>query len=280
MASSISSTTNRDDSGVSHWEKTVTDVNNVDESFANARDLGYTRLNYARVSVVGKLSKSYDSADIYKIQLQSNGKLALSIKGGDSSNDKVLDLSKYEAKLDELKKITDPEGWAKEQKEKQEAELNKDWLAESAPGLKVEVYTMKKNGQEVLIGDSSAEKGEKARDNFDLMMKGEYKASKDTMLYIKVTRDDTVGRNDELPYAMQIQQGDKYIHDYISTEKVSDDTKNKTETKIPLTQSSASGSLSAVNALQIQASKYQATAQMLQVGYLNMADIYNSYNSK
>ena len=34
--------------------------------------------------------------------------------------------------------------------------------------------------------------------------------------------------------------------------------------------------LSSVNALQIQASKYEATAQMLQVGYLNMANILNS----
>lgn len=273
MATTVSTTIPADSSNLGYWEKNVTDMNNIDETFANARDLGYTRLNYARVSVVGKLSQYYDSVDMYKIQLQSNGVVSLSIKGGNAENEKVLDLSKYEQKLDELKQITDPEGWAKEQEEKLEAEKNKDWMAELAPGLKVEVYTLKKNGQEVLIGDSSAEKGTEVRDNIDAMFSGEYKAQKDTMLYIKITRDDTVGSNDELAYVMQIQQGDKYVHDYVSKESVSSDTKNKTETKIPLTQTSASGSLSSVNALQIQATKYEATAQMLQVGYLNMANI-------
>lgn len=274
----IPSTSNKDDKGISAWEKTLQDMNNVDETFANARDLGYIRLNYARVSVVGKLADRYDSADIYKVQVQSNGKVSLAIKGG-TSEDKVLDLSKYEAKLDELKKITDPEGWAKEQAEKKEKEANQNLLETTAPGFKVEVYTMKRNGTEVLIGDSSAEKGTKTRETIDSMLKGEYKASKDTTLYIKITRDDTVGKNDDLPYAMQIQQGDKYLHDYIVTEKISEDSKNKKESKIPLTQSGSSGSLSSVNALQIQATKYQATAQMLQIGYLNMADIYNR-NSK
>ena len=262
MATTVSTTIPADNSSLGYWEKTVTDVNNVDESFANARDLGYTRLNYARVSVVGKLSEYYDSSDMYKIQLQSNGTVSLSIKGGDSSNEKVLDLSAYEQKLDELKRITDPEGWAKEQEEKKLAEQNKDWMAELAPGLKVEVYTINKNGKETLIGDSSAEKGTEAK--------------KDTMLYIKITRDDTVSKNEELAYVLQIQQGEKYKHDYVSKEGLSDDSKNKTETRIPLTQTSASGSLSSVNALQIQASKYEATAQMLQVGYLNMANILNS----
>ena len=122
MATTVSTTIPADTSNLGYWEKTVTDMNDIDESFANARDLGYTRLNYARVSVVGKLSEHYDSVDMYKIQLQSNGTVSLSIKGGDSSNEKVLDLSAYEQKLDELKQITDPEGWAKEQEEKALAE--------------------------------------------------------------------------------------------------------------------------------------------------------------
>ena len=53
MATTVSTTIPADNSSLGYWEKTVTDVNNVDESFANARDLVYTRLNYARVSVVG-----------------------------------------------------------------------------------------------------------------------------------------------------------------------------------------------------------------------------------
>ena len=77
MATTVSTTIPADNSSLGYWEKTVTDVNNVDESFANARDLGYTRLNYARVSVVGKLSEYYDSSDMYKIQLQSNGTVTI-----------------------------------------------------------------------------------------------------------------------------------------------------------------------------------------------------------
>ena len=48
MVSSISSTTNKDENGISSWEKTVQDVNDIDEKFSTARDMGYTRLNYAR----------------------------------------------------------------------------------------------------------------------------------------------------------------------------------------------------------------------------------------
>lgn len=77
-------------------------------------------------------------------------------------------------------------------------------MAELAPGLKVEVYTINKNGKETLIGDSSAEKGTETRDNIDAMFSGEYKAKKDTMLYIKITRDDTVSKNEELAYVLQI----------------------------------------------------------------------------
>ena len=73
---------------------------------------------------------------------------------------------------------------------------------------------------------------------------------------------------------MQIKQGDNYKHDYVTTESVSSDTKNKTTSKVPSTTSS-SGTLSSVNALEIQATKYQATAQMLEIGYQSIANLYN-----
>ena len=53
MVSSISSTTNKDENGISSWEKTVQDVNDIDEKFSTARDKGYTRVNYARVNIIG-----------------------------------------------------------------------------------------------------------------------------------------------------------------------------------------------------------------------------------
>ncbi len=257
------------------WEKTLTDMNNVDETFANARDLGYTRLNFARTTAIAKLAKSYDSSDYYKVQVQSNAKLGVSLRDG-TEDENVLDLSKYEAALDALKQQTDPEGYQKEQAEKKAKEED-NLLSMTAEKLSIQVY-MTQGGKQVLVGDSTAEKGSKLRETMDDMLKGDYRAKKGDY-YFKITRnEETTTKNEEISYALQVSQGENFKHDYVMKEQESADTKNKKESRVPLTQSSASGSLSAVNALEIQASRYQATAQMLQVGYMNMADIYNSYN--
>ncbi len=257
------------------WEKTLTDMNNVDESFSNARDLGYIRLNYARVTAVAKLAESYDSEDNYKVQVQSNGKLAISLRDG-GENETVLDLSKYEEALNALKQQLDPEGYQKEQEEKKKQE-EENLLSLTAEKLNIQVY-MTKGNKQVLIGDSTAELGSKEREAIDAMLSGEYKAEKGDY-YFKITRnEDTAERNEEISYALQVSMGANFKHDYVMKEQESEDTQNKTESKIPLTTSST-GSLSSVNALEIQATKYQATAQMLEVGYLNMANIYNK-NSK
>ena len=155
MVSSISGATNVDENGVYGWEKSVTDVNNIDETFGNARDLGYTRLNYARITTVAKLGE-YNNKDMYKVQVQSNGKLTISLRN-QGNDENVLDLSEYEEALAELKKQTDPEGYAAEQAEKKEKEKNAGLLDNEAPGMYIKIYTVK-NGKEVLIGDSTADK--------------------------------------------------------------------------------------------------------------------------
>ena len=276
MVNSISSATNVDDNGVSHWEKTVTDVNDIDEKFSNARDLGYMRLNYARINTIGQLAK-YDAEDYYKIQVQSNGKLSIALRSGTEDEDaSVLNLSEYQAKLDELKKQNDPEGYAKEQEEKAKKAEAYGLLGEAGEGLQIQVY-MVKNGKEVLVGDSTADKDSDEYANMEKILNGEYRAKKGDY-YFKISRTDDYDSNEELPYVMQIKQGENYKHDYVTTESVSEDTKNKENSKVPSTTSS-NGTLSSVNALQIQAQRYQATAQMLEVGYQNMASIY-SKNSK
>lgn len=272
--SGIPSAIEKSENGSQYWEKTLTDMNNVDENFQNARDLGYLRLNYSRLSAIGQLAK-FDNQDIYKIDVQSNGKMGISIRNTSGDDEKVLDLSKYDAFLDELKKQNDPEGYAKEQEEKLQKEAEQKLIEVSAPGMKMEVY-MIKNGREVLLGDSSAEEGSKERETLDSMLTGEYKAQKGTY-YVKLSRDDTVDQDEEIQYALQLSMGDSFKHDYAMIEQVSSDTKNKTESKVPLT--TTSGQLSSANALQIQATRYQATAQMLAVGYLNMADIYSRNSS-
>ena len=73
---------------------------------------------------------------------------------------------------------------------------------------------------------------------------------------------------------MQVLQGTSYKHDYVMTEQVSEDTTNKKNSTVPT--SSTDGTLSGANAMLIQASRYEATAQMLAVGYQNMASIYGN----
>lgn len=143
MSSSISGVTNKDEYGKYSWEKTVVDVNNVDESFANARDLGYTRLNYARVTAVASIDK-YNTVDNYKIQVQSNGKLSIGLRNTDSKDENVLDLSEYEEYLDNLKKQLDPEGWQAEQDKKMEELENQNVLDPTAPGMTLKIYATKK----------------------------------------------------------------------------------------------------------------------------------------
>ena len=277
MVNSIPRATNVDDSGIGRWEKSVRDVNDVDEKFANARDLGYMRLNYARVSTVGQLAE-YDTVDMYKIQVQSNGKLSISLRSGaEDENSSVLDLSSYQQKLDELKKQLDPEGYEKEQEEKAKEAEKYGLLGENGEGLQIQVY-MIKNGKEVLIGDTTAEKGSDEYTNMEQLLNGENKEKKGEY-YFKISRTEDYDEDKSLAYVMQIKQGEKYKHDYVTTESVSDDTKNKTTSKVPSTTTSSSGALSSVNALAIQATKYQATAQMLEIGYQTIANLY-SKNSK
>lgn len=148
-------------------------------------------------------------------------------------------------------------------------------LGANGEGLQMQVY-MKKNGREVLIGDTTADKDSKEYANMEKILNGEYRA-KQGDYYIKISRSDEVDSREEVPYLLQVKQGDSYKHDYMTTEQVSEDTKNKKKSTVPMTN--VGGTLSAVNALQIQAQRYQTAAQMLQVGYMNMADIYNN-NSK
>ena len=150
-------------------------------------------------------------------------------------------------------------------------------LGENGEGLQIQVYTYK-NGKEVLVADSTAEEGSDEYIAMEQLLNGEYKAKKGDF-YIKISRTEDYDANKDLAYVMQIKQGEKYKHDYVTTEAMSDDSKNKTTSHVPMISTSATGSLSAVNALEIQATRYQGAADMLANGYLNLARIYQN-NSK
>lgn len=248
----IGSATNVTEDGVRIWEKSVKDSNNIDEIFRNARDIGYTRLNQYRTTVVGKLSARFDSSDIYKVNVQSNAKLSLSLRLATDENEEA---------------ISNAEG------------DDKKLLNITAPGMSVQVYTMR-GSREVLVADSSATEGTKLRTNMDNMLKGEYKATSGTY-YVKISREKGVSENTEMPYALQLQQGDKPKHDYVVSEQVSDDTTNKKVSRnATSTYTSSDGTaITGANALQILATKNEGAANMLADGYLNVANIYNK-NSK
>lgn len=280
MAVNVSGITNKDDSGHYSWEKTIADVNNIDETFANARDLGYTRLNYARVTAISSLDR-YDCKDIYSIQLQSNGKLTISLRSGDaSSGDKVLDLSKYDTALEEFKRQLDPAGYAQEQLDKLKEKEKFDIFEEAAPGMYVKVY-MVQNGRQVLIADSTAAEGSKLRQAAEDIMTGNYKAKKGSYYIETGYKDGAEVPADGTPYMLQVLQGDTYKHDYLTTETKSEDSKNKkisTQPNTDLASSNAYGTMriSAAYAAQIQAQSYSGLATMLANSYSNVASLTSS----
>lgn len=277
--------------GVAGWDKSVVDINNIDENFANARDLGYSRLNNTRISVIGRLGK-YDDRDLYKVQVQSNGKIFLNLRSGESEKEKVLDLSKYEARLEEIKMqnaalgikeeeeklpiIKTPVDIVKEELAKKKAErekANAGLLDELAPGMTIKVY-MQKGNRTVCIGDTTADKNSKEYETMKSIMSGDYKAKKG-MYFIEVGTED--GLRKELPYVMQLKQGDKYINDYLVTEANSEDTKN--ETISTTSSTSSSEQLSAAYVAQIQAAQYEATTTMMVNAYTNLASIRNKQSN-
>ncbi len=283
MSVNISGVTNRDDSGHYSWEKKITDVNDIDESFATARDLGYTRLNYARVTTVSSLDK-YDKIDNYALQLQSNGNLKVSLRSGEGNDEKVLNLSKYEEKLEELKKQLDPLGYAQQELDKLKEKEESSTLDTTAPGMYLKVY-MNQNGKQVLIADSSADKGSKLYQAAEDILNGEYKAKKGNYYFqVGYTEDAEIPRKGT-PYALQILQGTTYKHDYVTTETKSSDSKNKEiTTRADSSLTAANGAygvstISAGYAAQIQAMSYSYAADMLATGYMNMASILSGNDS-
>ena len=277
--------------GVAGWDKSVVDVNNIDESFANARDLGYSRLNNTRISVIGRLGK-YDNKDLYRVQVQSNGKIFLNLRTGSEETEKVLDLSKHEARLEEIKAqnealgikedkqelnlIKTPVDIVKEELAKKKAErekANAGLLDDLAPGMTIKVY-MQKGNKTVCIGDSTASKNSKEYEAMKSIMSGDYKAKKG-LYFIEISSENDL--REEVPYVMQMKQGNKYVNDYLVTEGKSEDTKNE---KISTTSStSSSEQISAAYAAQIQAMQYEATTSMMVNAYTNLASIRNKQDN-
>ena len=269
------------------WEKAVYSLKGAPEGFGNVMDAGYLRLNYARNTIMGSLVGKENTMDIYKLNVQSGGRMGINIKGG-IDNGPVLKLTEEQlAAQEEAQKVIDeyernknPELWLLKEKQREEeaalAKANEKMIASEAPGLRIEVYIMQ-GGKPKLVADSHADKGSKERTNMDDMMLGDYKAAKGEY-FVKVTRDDTVDKGAEVPYAIQTIIGKTYKHDYVVRKQITEDTSKVQNAGVILPGNNFR--LSQSDILTIQASKYQATADMLAIGYLNMADIYNKTSKR
>ncbi len=254
MVSSVSDTTA---SYAKVWEKTSIDI--YDESISNARDIGQARLNYSRLNVVTTLSKN-EREDWFKFNVVSRGKLRLS----------AVNLSaKKEEKDTSASDATDALEDAK-----------KDYQSAidsfKGKGLRIEVFTYKNNRQTLVASNDEGSK--KAYESFEKMMRGEYKVSPSEKgwYYIHVSTENGKPVDEDTLYALQLQMGDTYKHDYLTQEQSIDHTK-VTESDIALSKAQEALSNVAASAQILNA---QSAAGLLSAGYTNMATIQSSSGSK
>lgn len=248
MVSSVSDTTT---SYVKAWDKTSVDI--YDESISNARDIGQIRLNYSRLSLVTTLSKN-EREDWFKFNVVSRGNLRLS----------AVNLSASSDKADETDKTTATDA-LEDAKNDYQAAID----SFKGKGLRVEVYTYKNNRQTLVATNDESQS--KQYEAFEQMMRGEYKipASAGGWYYIHVTTEDGNPVDDDTLYALQLQMGDTYQHDYLTQEQSIDHT-NVTDSDIAMAKveealSNATTSSSILSG--------QSASSMLSAGYTNMATI-------
>ena len=240
---------------IKSWEKTSMDT--YADSIRNARDMGQARLNYSRLNMVTTLSKN-ETEDWFSFTTTSRGKMrltAINISAAQKENDK--DPSKTTA-ADEL----------------EEAASNYEKAIEQFRGqdLKVEVYQYVNNRQ-TLIATNEEGKG-KQTEAFEQMMRGQFDVTKKGTFYVHVTTKDGKPVSEDTLYALQVQLGDKYKHDYVTQEQSIDHTK-MTKADIALAKAQDSLSSATANSSVLAA---QGACDLLSAGYTNMATLQQSSN--
>ena len=235
---------------IKSWEKTSIDT--YTDSIRNARDMGQARLNYSRLNMVTTLSKN-ETEDWFSFTTTSRGKLrltAINISAAQKENEK--DLSKTTA-TDEL----------------EEAASNYEKAIEQFRGqdLKVEVYQYVNNRQ-TLVATNEEGKG-KQTEAFEQMMRGQFDVAKKGTFYVHVTTKDGKPVSEDTLYALQVQLGDKYQHDYITQEQSIDHTK-VTKSDIALAKAQEAIGSATANSKVLAG---QSAANLLAAGYTNMATL-------
>ena len=230
------------------WAKSSSDVYN--DTIKTARDMGNLRLNYSRLNMITTLSEN-ETEDWFSFKSLSKGKLRLSAINVSALQDKSKDVSQ-----DDIDN-------AASDYEKATADFK-------AKGLRVEIYTKQGYRDKMIATNDDSKSKEYAA--FEKMMKGEFDAGKGTY-YIHVTTQDGKPVKKDTLYALQVQMGDTYKHDYVTKETAVNhkglsegqiqQKKNEEQMNSSMTNATTnSGILSA-----------QGASDLLAAGYTNMATI-------
>ncbi|MGN1079912.1 MAG: hypothetical protein ACI4TE_07050 [Alphaproteobacteria bacterium] len=233
---------------VKSWEKTTTDT--YADTIRTARDMGQARLNYSRLNMITTLSEN-EKEDWFSFTVTSRGKLRLTAVNLSAANkDKEKDETTATDELDAAA-----------------SNFEKAIEQFKGQGLKVEVYQYVSNRQ-TLIATNEEGKGDQT-EAFEQLMRGEYKVNKAGTFYIHVTTKDGEPVSEDTLYALQVQLGDKYKHDYITQEQSIDHTQ-MTEGDIALAKAeAAAGSVMASGSVLAA----QGACDILSAGYTNLATL-------
>ena len=231
------------------FEKTSSDV--YADTLLNARDIGQIRKNYSRLSIVTTLSEN-EKEDWFSFTSVSKGKVRLS----------AVNLSNTEDK----EKVSDDT--ATDALEDAQKDYEKAIESFQGKNMRVEVYSFVNNRQTLLA--SNDENNKKAFENFKNLMRGEYEIGKGTY-YVHVTTEDGSRVSEDTLYALQLQMGDTFKHDYL-TKETTISHKGMTDGDLAYqaaTEEAAAGKSSLSGSLLAA----QSAASILEDGYMNLANI-------
>ncbi len=233
---------------IKSWQKTTSDT--YADTIRTARDMGQARLNYSRLNMVTTLSEN-EKEDWFSFTTTSRGKLRLT----------AINLSEASKEQSETT-ATDELEAAVNNAEKAIEQFR-------GQGLKVEVYQYIHNRQ-TLIATNEEGKGNQT-EAFEQLMRGEYqvKQSGTSTFYVHVTTKDGEPVSEDTLYALQVQLGDKYEHDYVTQEQTVDHT-NMTEGDIALAEAQEALGSTMVSSSVLAA---QGACDLLAAGYTNMATL-------
>ena len=175
------------------WEKEVFEPGEFGiDAYTTARDIGYIRKNVSRLSIISALSSSEnDSVDWYKFNVQTKGKMSLSIRSDAESGVEL-----------------DPE--------------SDDYLEQvidmfASKGMRIEIMKMERN--KMVAYASNDDTNEKAYERFKQLIRGDEQINQLGTYYLKVSTVDGKPPKEDINYIMQLQMGDTYKHDYATVEK-------------------------------------------------------------